>query len=42
MSERLTNPRTSDGVMLSSSMQITLATLTALDRRDIAQIFTGK
>lgn len=35
ISEPFTNPRSSDGVMLSCSVQITLSTLTALDRRDI-------
>lgn len=41
ISEPFTNPRSSDGVMLSSSVQITLATLTALDRQDIQRIYAG-
>lgn len=39
ISEPFTNPRSSDGVMLSCSVQVTLATLTALDRRDIQKIY---
>jgi hypothetical protein len=41
ISEPLTNPRSSEGVMVSSSVQLTLATLTALDRRDIRNIYAG-
>lgn len=34
-----TGPRTKDGVMLSVALPITLATLTALDRRDIHRMY---
>ncbi len=39
ISEPITNPRSSDGVMISCSVQVTLATLTALDRRDVQKIY---
>lgn len=42
ISETFTNPRSDKGVMVSSSVQITLSTLTALDRRDIQTIFAGR
>jgi hypothetical protein len=42
ISETFTNPRTEKGVMVSSSVQITLATLTALDRRDVQNIYAGR
>lgn len=40
MSEPITAPRSSDGVILAQSIQITLATLTALDRRDVQRIYS--
>jgi hypothetical protein len=39
ISEPFTNPRSDKGVMVSSSVQITLATLAALDRRDIRNVY---
>lgn len=39
ISEPFTNPRSSKGVMTACSVQITLATLTALDRADIRNIY---
>jgi hypothetical protein len=35
----ITNPRNSDGVMISCSVQLTLCTLTAWDRRDIRRLY---
>lgn len=40
ISKPLTNPLSSDGVMLACSVQITLATLTSLDRRDIQKLYS--
>ncbi len=40
ISEPFTNPRNEAGVMISSSVQITLATLTSLDRRDISKVYS--
>jgi hypothetical protein len=42
ISETFTNPRSDKGVMVSSSVQITLSTITALDRRDIQAIHAGR
>ena len=39
VSEPITNPRSEKGVMTACSVQITLATLTALDRADIRNIY---
>lgn len=39
LSEPFTNPRSEQGVMLSCSVQMTLATLTALDRCDIQKMY---
>lgn len=39
VSNPITAPRASNGVILAQSVQVTLATLTALDRRDIAHIY---
>lgn len=39
ISEPFTGPRDVDGVMISCSVNVTLATLTALDRRDIQRIY---
>lgn len=39
LSEPFTNPRSEKGVMLSCSVQVTLATLTALDRRDVQKMY---
>lgn len=41
LSESFTNPRSSDGVMMSCSVQMTLSTLTALDRRDVQKMYRG-
>lgn len=41
MSESITAPRSSDGVIVAQSVQVTLATLTALDRRDFQRIYGG-
>lgn len=40
--ETFTNPRSDKGVMVSSSVSLTLSTLTALDRRDIQAIHAGR
>lgn len=40
--ETFTNPRSDKGVMMSSSVQIALATLTALDRLDIQSMYAGR
>ncbi|CAG9163856.1 hypothetical protein [Cupriavidus pinatubonensis] len=40
VSEPITNPRSSDGVAVSCAVQVTLATLTALDRRDVQRIYS--
>ncbi|WP_321821479.1 MULTISPECIES: hypothetical protein [unclassified Burkholderia] len=39
VSDPFTGPRDVDGVMISCSVNVTLATLTALDRRDIQRIY---
>lgn len=39
ISEPFTNPRSEKGVMLSCSVTLTLATLTALDRRDVQKMY---
>ncbi|MEM5427207.1 hypothetical protein [Cupriavidus oxalaticus] len=39
LSEPITAPRSSDGVIIAESVQVTLATLTALDRRDVQRIY---
>lgn len=39
ISEPFTNPRSDKGVLVQQSIQITLTTLTALDRRDIDRIY---
>jgi hypothetical protein len=39
MSEPFTNPRSEKGVIVQQSIQLTLATLTALDRRDIEKVY---
>jgi hypothetical protein len=39
ISEPFTLPRSKDGVIVAQSIQITLATLTALDRRDLEKIY---
>lgn len=39
ISEPITNPRDSSGVSISCSIQIQLATLTAIDRRDIMSLY---
>ena len=40
VSETFTNPRNEAGVMISSSVTITLATLTSLDRRDLSKVYS--
>jgi hypothetical protein len=40
ISDPITGPRSSDGVLISCSVSVTLATLTAVDRRDIQGIYT--
>ncbi|ABO60603.1 hypothetical protein LA345_38950 (plasmid) [Burkholderia vietnamiensis] len=39
VSDPITGPRDVDGVMISCSVNVTLATLTAIDRRDIQRIY---
>ncbi|HEY0662788.1 MAG TPA: hypothetical protein VGD21_15875, partial [Lysobacter sp.] len=39
ISEPITAPRSSDGAIIALSVQVTLATLTALDRRDVQRIY---
>jgi len=39
ISDPVTGPRSSDGVLISCSVSVTLATLTAIDRRDIQRIY---
>jgi hypothetical protein len=39
VSEPFTNPRSVDGIMTSCSLQMSLATLTAIDRRDLKKMY---
>ncbi|NKJ45841.1 hypothetical protein CIC12_03600 [Burkholderia sp. SG-MS1] len=39
ISDPITGPRSSDGVLISCSVSVTLATLAAIDRRDIQRIY---
>lgn len=39
ISDPITGPRSSDGVLISCSVNVTVATLTAIDRRDIQRIY---
>jgi hypothetical protein len=42
MSQPFTVPRTSDGAVLNVAVQLTVATLTAIDRRDVANYYNIK